>query len=149
MLLKPLRRWLNGREIFIPGDRVIMRRFVVFDSDFLGLYVHQICARDHEALHNHPWRWSAALVLSGWYSEERATESGSTEMRIARAGSVNFFSQKTFHRIDRVADQSAWTLYVHGRRAQRDGFLIKGENGWTYRDAADVNLEATRPTTLS
>lgn len=146
MLLKPLRQWLDGREIFIPGDRVIMRRFVVFDSDVFGLYVHQICARDHEALHNHPWSWSAALVLSGWYFEERAKESGGTETRIARAGSVNFFSQKTFHRILGVADAGAWTLYVHGRRTQRDGFLIKAENGWIYRDAVDVNFEATRPT---
>jgi hypothetical protein len=144
-LLTILGRFLSSSEIFIPGDRVIMRRFVVFDSNYCGLYIHHICGQDHEALHNHPWRWSAALVLAGWYAEDRATTTNQVARRILRAGRVNFISQSTFHRIDHVRPKGAWTFYIHGPRAQRDGFLIKTGEVWTYRDASEAQLEATRP----
>lgn len=141
-----LQKCFSGREIFIPGERVIMRRFIVFDSDYLGFYVHHVCGRDHESLHNHPWKWSAALVLTGWYAEERATIVSETARRVVRAGRVNLISQSTFHRIDDVSPKGAWTLYIHGARAQRDGFLTRAAAGWTYRDGSEVSFEATRPT---
>src|ERR1035441_2107387 len=97
-LLRILRKCLRGSEIFIPGERVIMRRFVVFDSDHFGLYIHHICGRDHESLHNHPWKWSAALVLAGWYAEDRATMAQQIVRRVVHAGRVNLISKSTFHR---------------------------------------------------
>ena len=144
-LLGVLQKCLPGREIFIPGKQLIMRRFIVFDSTHLGLYVHHICGRDHESLHNHPWKWSVALVLAGWYVEERATVTGQPMRRVVRAGRVNRISQDTFHRIDDVSPRGAWTFYLHGVRAQRDGFLTRTAGGWIYRDTSEVNLEATRP----
>lgn len=143
--LRLLQKCFRGSEIFIPGGRVITRRFFIFDSDYFGVYIHHICGRDHESLHNHPWKWSAALVLSGWYTEERATAASQIVTRILSVGRINFISQGTFHRIKDVSPKGAWTIYVHGARAQRDGFLVKTGEDWTYRDAKEVRLEATRP----
>ena len=144
-LLTILQRCFSGREIFIPGERVIIRRIVGFDSDYLGVYVHHLCDRDHESLHNHPWKWSAALVLTGWYAEERATGAGQRVRRVVRAGRVNRISRSTFHRIDDVSPKGAWTLCIHGARVQGDGFLTRAAGGWTYRDAGEVSFESTRP----
>jgi hypothetical protein len=146
ILQRLLHKYLAGREVFVPGEQLIMRRYILFDSDRLGLYIHHLCGLDHDALHNHPWKWSAALVFSGWYTEERATATPQTARRILRTGHINVISQRTFHRIAHVSPKGAWTLYVHGGRVQRDGFLTREDSGWTYRDARDVRFEDTRPT---
>jgi hypothetical protein len=148
-LARLLGKYLSGSEIFIPDQRVIMRRYIVLDCRYFGFYVHHLCGRDHESLHNHPWKWSLAFVIAGSYSEERATADNNIVRRLIRTGRINFISQNTFHRINDVSPKGAWTVYIHGPRAQRDGFLMRVSEAWIYRDAKEVTLEATRPTRVS
>ncbi|SRR6266536_3971013 len=148
-LARIIQKYLSGSEIFIPDERVIMRRFVVVDCSHFGVYIHQICGQDHESLHNHPWKWSVALVIAGSYSEERAVADNGVVKRLIRAGRINFISKNTFHRINDVSPKGAWTIYIHGPRAQCDGFLTKVSEAWIYRDASEVTLEVTRPIKLS
>ena len=48
----------------------------------ISMYLHLFIRPDEErAIHNHPWLWSASLILVGGYTEERLHRNGQTFMR--------------------------------------------------------------------
>jgi hypothetical protein len=116
-------------------------------DDPFGVVLHhfQSSDADHE-LHNHPWDWGVAIILTGGYREERRFHAKAAplpfDMELPTAllrelanlryvvrrrwfmpGSVNILFANTFHRVD-LADEKAgcWTLFIHGKRIQSWGF---------------------------
>lgn len=112
-----------------------------------GVVLHHFKSSDadHE-LHNHPWDWGVALILTGGYREERrwfargrafprdmelpdALRKALEELRYVvrrktyRPGSVNLIWANTFHRVDLLDEKAGcWTLFIHGKRIQNWGF---------------------------
>lgn len=85
-------------------------------------YLHRFVSSDTERhLHNHPWTWGRALVLSGGYDEEyvtdltTATQSGCL-VETRRISWWNRVNGNHFHRIANAAP-GTWTLFFHGPRA--------------------------------
>lgn len=80
------------------------------------LYLHRFHRSDgdHE-LHNHPWKWSIAIILSGGYSEEHRTADNHVERRIFVPGDVNLIKQNDYHRVDLLGEDS-WSLFIAGPR---------------------------------
>ncbi len=89
-----------------------------------------------DALHNHPFKWWWSLVLSGGYLEIRPPSREHPVFCIYRPGDRNGMrGPGTFHRIESVRPRT-WTLFVHGPRITRWGFLR--------RDGSYVDADAYR-----
>lgn len=92
-------------------------------------YLHRFVASDaDEWVHDHPWSWSVAIVLTGGYQEERlehfcpATGWKSKHRFIGWWRRLNVIRGRDFHRIAAAIPES-WTLFIHGPRTKRWGFL--------------------------
>jgi hypothetical protein len=73
--------------------------------------------------HNHPFKWSLALILSGGYIEERwDPETGYTLSRKLKPWSLNWIRHDTYHRVDLIGDD-CWTLFIMGPKVHGWGFL--------------------------
>jgi len=87
-----------------------------------GLYIHKFHRGDDDLeLHNHPWRWSASLVLWGGYVEERRAPDDSIALRTLYPFRVNVIRANDFHRVALLYGE-AWTLFLAGPRTQSWGF---------------------------
>lgn len=86
-----------------------------------SVFVHDIHTEDNDRhLHNHPWAWSAALVLSGGYIERRISGT-----RRLRRGDLNVFRPDDYHSIVAV-EPGTRTLFLCGREEFSWGFLVDG-----------------------
>lgn len=104
-------------------------------------YLHRFVSSDSERhLHNHPWAWGRALVLSGGYTEEYVTdlcpeagESGCVT-ETTRVRWWNRVNGSHFHRISDAAP-GTWTLFVHGERARVRKGACSVLKGWGFLDS--------------
>lgn len=92
-------------------------------------YLHRFVARDaDEWVHDHPWRWSIAIVLTGGYREERlqwfdpATGWRARLRKIGGIRRINVIRAGDFHRIVERTPET-WTLFIHSPRVKGWGFL--------------------------
>lgn len=86
-------------------------------------------------LHDHPWNWRT-VVLHGWYIEEAETG----EKIFRRIGDTQARRAHEHHRIDRVGDEGAWTLFITGKRAKSWGFMVGNPaRKIDYRDYSSPN----------
>lgn len=112
-----------------------------------SLFMHCIHRSDDDrALHNHPWAWSVALVLSGGYSEERrVTRSGhhAVVRRRVGPGTVNVIRGDDFHRVDLLSGTS-WSLFLAGPKVTAWGFWERETGEFTLKDEFIRNLRARR-----
>lgn len=106
-----------------PGDRWYMRRYWLLRLGPLQIRVHHIMAADiGRDLHDHPWPFRT-FVLRGGYLEHR--ESGGRVMRLP--GRTASMGRGEFHRIAKVAQRGAWTLFATW--GQRQGWGFKQASG--------------------
>ena len=114
-----------------------------------AVYLHYFFRGDLDReLHNHPWRWSASLILSGGYIEQRYD--GPLELirpdlvreRRVGPGSINIIRHDTYHRVA-MMESNSWSLFVAGprvvtRRGEDWGFVnpaTREYESWGGRDA--------------
>lgn len=118
----------DGSSPFVDGNPKVD----IIWAKGLGLYLHRFHRSDDDtALHNHPWRWAASLILAGGYREERRKVE-QTEDRVGRPpgeieafdykpGDVNVLTSETFHRVD-LYEGDAWSLFLTGPKFAGWGF---------------------------
>lgn len=125
-LLKAWARRLPARVISIDG-RPYLLRFLVARVAGCEVYLHRFLTADGERhLHDHPWAWSASLLLAGGYREEcmrlvDGYDGPRTRERLIRAPRLNLIGAG-FHRIAEVLP-GTWTLFIVGPRRKMWGFL--------------------------
>jgi hypothetical protein len=86
-----------------------------------ALFLHHFVASDsEEAVHSHPWGWSASLILAGGYREERCID-GVLSVKEYRPGEVNVLEADDKHRID-LLEADCWTLFLAGNFEKAWGF---------------------------
>ena len=79
-----------------------------------AVFLHHFLASDpQDAVHSHPWGWSASLILAGGYREERCGVDGQVIVRDYHPGDVNVLEADDTHRIDLLATD-CWTLFLAG-----------------------------------
>lgn len=92
-----------------------------------GLYLHRFHRGDKDReLHNHPWLWSLAFVLSGGYREERRHGDVVVE-RLMKPGRFNWIGHNDFHRVELLKGE-AWTLFLAGPKVSSWGFWDRRDN---------------------
>lgn len=123
--------WLTGKlpARAINGDdgEPYLERYFLFD--FLGVkaYLHRFVASDPDrGLHDHPWRRSLSLVLTGGYCEVRRISKRESRWRSIKPWRLNYIRGSDFHRIVLDRGEEAWTLFMHGERTKAWGFLRNG-----------------------
>ena len=137
------------RDIWINHE-LYMRRIPILSTPWFGIRLHGIVQPDNyrDAPHNHPFKWWWSLVLSGGYLERRyepSTWEGvagvlGPMLRSYRRGDRNAMTGPgTFHQIVSVRPRT-WTLFVHGPRIARWGFMLRDG---TYVDADDYRDKET------
>lgn len=120
---------LPVRCIDIDG-RPYLERYYVGSFGGITAYLHRFISSDDERnVHDHPWDWSAALILTGGYLEERVralcTSYGwLSDFRRIFPFRVNVIRGGDFHRITAPRPET-WTLFMHGQKTKGWGFLSR------------------------
>ena len=119
------------RKVLTDGETPYLARYYLLRSAWLpesldwfpSIYLHHFYRGDNDdELHNHPWRYSIALILTGGYHEERRV-GDEVHSRILWPGMVNFILANDYHRIELLDRKNgAWTLFIAGDRTQDWGF---------------------------
>ena len=82
--------------------------------DAPSIYLHHFVASDpDDAVHSHPWAWSASLILVGGYRETRCLPNGARVQREYLPGDMNVILANDRHRIDLI-ERDCWTLFLAG-----------------------------------
>jgi hypothetical protein len=100
----------------------------------LNVYLHRFLSKDQDRdLHNHPWKWSFAIVIWGGYIEEkRNRKTGKVVTRrrwpfwIQPWAALNVLGQQDFHRVIELKGGESWSLFFAGGKAGTWGFLVNG-----------------------
>lgn len=114
-----IRRWLYDVSAGLPcrlindGTRRYLERYYLGDLLGMRFYLHRFVDHDPDrGLHDHPWRWAASIVLSGFYYETRRWSCSAVRW-------FNFLTGDTFHRVLLPTDRfgrhprECWTLFFH------------------------------------
>jgi hypothetical protein len=87
-----------------------------------AIFLHHFVASDsRDAVHSHPWGWSASLILVGGYREHRCTADGTVSTRDYKPGDFNVLEADDKHRIE-LLEADCWTVFLAGNV----------EKGWTF-----------------
>jgi len=125
--------WLSKRlkhiTIMVPDPVTgikapYLTRYYLFGDDrkWGNIYLHHFHDSDKgPELHSHPWEWSFGMILLGGYKEERRMPDDSIEKREVNPGTINYITNKIFHRVD-LLENDAWTLFFAGPRSSEWGF---------------------------
>jgi hypothetical protein len=121
-----LRVYLSPRE---PQFRALWRALRLYadvgeydPKVFRGvphLYLHHFFRGDADAeVHNHPWRFSMSLILTGGYIEERWVPATKTlDTRHLYPGDINVLRKDDFHRVTlNEPERGCWTLFLSSDR---------------------------------
>jgi hypothetical protein len=83
-----------------------------------AVFLHHFVASDAaDAVHSHPWGWSASVILVGGYREWRCDAAGRATVQEYRPGAVNVIEAAARHRIELLAED-CWTVFLAGDYAQ-------------------------------
>lgn len=112
------------RCVYIDGRPYLLRFYIKRNGLLPGVYLHHFFMGDQDReLHDHPWKLSGSLILTGGYVEERLMPGTmDVELRHLGPGSINIIKGTDFHRVDLVANR-AWTIFVSGKKNKDWGFL--------------------------
>ncbi len=79
-----------------------------------AIFLHHFVASDRvDAVHSHPWGWSASLILVGGYREQRCGPAGTVIVRAYGPGDVNVLEADDRHRID-LLGADCWSVFLAG-----------------------------------
>lgn len=135
-LLYRLTAGLPCRLIKLDG-RPYLERYYVGRLFGVTFYLHRFVSSDSERhLHNHPWGWGRALVLTGAYDEESVVDltPAAPDGCVTHWRRIRFWNRvdgNHFHRIAWVKP-GTWTLFFHGYRATVGEGATLQYKGWGF-----------------
>lgn len=130
----------RAKLIEVDGKPYLHRFYIKHNGRLPGIYLHHFHQSDPDRdLHNHPWRWSFSLILTGGYFEERLVEAGpyrkiGPQMSAygylkkttldRKAPGFNYITGDTFHRVVlKDLKNGAWTIFCSGPEVKDWGFM--------------------------
>jgi hypothetical protein len=138
--MKILPRFLTiprAPDFIIGGaDNPYLRRWwVIPRNKWFNIYLHQFLRDDDDrALHDHPWKFNASILLKGRYTE--VLPDG---RKLRRSGCIYFRPHKAPHRVELIGNKPVWTLFITGPVVREWGFYCpQGWRHWrTFTDTRD------------
>lgn len=150
-MLKRLLFWISGylpcRLIDVAGKPYLERYSLLRFENGTRVHLHRFVASDDDRfVHDHPWRWAVAVILSGGYTEERMdclhlTEGWWVRLRKMFPLRINVIRGGDFHRVTNPKVDT-WTLFIHGPKVKPWGFLslteVDGKSAVLYTQSQDA-----------
>ncbi len=146
-MLTLLTKWLDKRGSSRMIRRIdqdtgfeadYLKRFYILRTRWVSVFIHQFWMSDPDHAHDHPWD-NITFILRGGYHETSAD--GTSVWR--KRGYFRFRSGEVFHRLA-IGPHSAgqgWTLFIHGRKKRKWGFLTP--EGWL--EASEYGIKYNSP----
>lgn len=135
----------NGRVINVDGSPYLTRIYLDRGKPESGMFLHHFHKGDQgRDVHNHPWKSSYSIVLTGGYIEERCEIPPNTDpmdslkniVRLEhKPGDINWLTCNTYHRVDLMDPMGAWTLFMRRERIQGWNFLSRYSGVKTIMDS--------------
>lgn len=117
-----LLQWV--KEIRSKEGELHFKRFAIFQTPRLSLYIHRLFKEDQDAhLHNHPWNF-LTLVLRGCYFAE--AEDGHWYLK--RPGTWSRMTRDHYHKIAEIDEGPVTTLFLAYGEWQPWGYLVGDEH---------------------
>lgn len=119
------------KEIKSKEGVLHFRRYRIFETPWLSLYVHRIYESDKDdAPHSHPWKWFVNFVLWGSYMESlmdlRQLKYGQPPNWSAHKRSWNFGLRRPWHfHTNKVIKGPITSLFLVGPRIPVWGYYTK------------------------
>lgn len=112
-------------RIIDHDGRPYLRRYHVGTLFGVRIYLHHFVDSDPVGIHNHPFKHSLSILLSGTYQEERRWCRIPNQRNI---NFVNYISADTLHRVLLRRDGAdnpctVWSLFFHTRKVMTWGTL--------------------------
>lgn len=107
------------------GEPKLHRHYLFGTGKTFGVFLHHFVGSDSATeFHDHPWSWAVSFVLRGGYLEDRRTrDRPAIARRWIGAGRFNWLPPNMFHRVELRQGRPAWTLFIHGPKVRKWGFL--------------------------
>lgn len=147
-----LLKWLDGlwpgklvKEIVSKDGELHFRRWRIFESKTMNLYVHKIYKADEDLhLHNHPWNF-AVVCLSGSYAEE-VEKDKKRGMVFVRPWTFRMRTKEDFHKIRRMFSECVTTLVLTWGEKTVWGYDVSGKfvDFETYRFQKNFDTKTER-----
>jgi hypothetical protein len=121
-------RWPSLKPFIIgtDDDPYLKRWFILPHNKWFNIYLHKFCRSDDDrALHDHPWV-NMSLLIRGSYLEHM--QDGSIVLR--SPWWPVFRKAEAAHRVELIAMQPVWTIFVTGRHRRSWGFHCP--KGWVH-----------------
>jgi len=122
----------RAKLIEVDGKPYLHRFYLKHNGRLPGIYLHHFYQSDPDRdLHNHPWRWSFSLILTGGYYEYRhnamhALSYLEPDVFDRKAPGFNYITGDTFHRVVlKDLKAGAWTIFVSGPDEKDWGFFTR------------------------
>jgi hypothetical protein len=133
---------IKSRTIPRPenNEEVYMKRYYLFRSKYMSIFLHQFFSSDPDDIHDHPWD-SFGIILTKGYNEtiplstrltiqkgvEVLEPTGRQTFR-RRPGFFKFRRAKDMHRIQLLpgTEGKVWTLFIRFKRTRPWGFWKNG-----------------------
>ena len=156
MLAKMFERWQewmyargSARMISRPneaGDGVedYLERFYLLKIAGRALFLHRFYRSDILDLHDHPWDWGHVVVRGGYYEHHLDGTEVWHGVGNPWWSFVLRVHAEVMHRVELEPKRAeyAWTLFWHGKRYHRWGFMVDG--AWVAaRDSGNENMQKT------
>lgn len=116
-----MRFFQTAMEIRSRTGVLHFRRFAIFETGFLALYVHTIFEGDKdEHLHSHPWNFLTVVLRGAYMARDQ------TSIQRKGPGSVSWMTRAGFHKIASILDGPVTTLFLTIGRPQVWYYLMDG-----------------------
>lgn len=110
------------------------REGIIEDDRGRAFWIHRFGQDDEDDPHNHPWEWAISFILSGGYIEWRFDpKTGRETVRVLQAPAVNIIKHDTFHRVNLIGGEEAWSLFIPGPKTSSWGVIdmtTRTYRGW-------------------
>jgi hypothetical protein len=102
-----------------PGKPYLLRKYLTprrySGARWPGVFLHRFYQSDKDRCpHNHPWRWSISLILTGGYVEQRFDpDTCQWSYRCRRPFTFNVIRATDFHKVLLLnPERGCWSLFV-------------------------------------
>ncbi len=132
-------RWMErrGSHRSISRDhQPYLERYYLFKVGGYGLFIHVFFDSDIDDVHDHPWVWGR-IILSGRYREHHHDGTST----VCGPGHFIFRAARELHRVELI-DGPVVTLFGHGKRSRRWGFMVRGK--WIAKYGQDEQPPRTK-----
>lgn len=122
-------------------DEPLLTRYYLFLKDRkkfpFNIFLHKFHKGDPGDLHDHPWPYFTLILKGGYYEwvPGFVDENGKWNCEIRKwrgPGHFRICGAKSFHRIEKHPDVTAWTLFIPGPQTREWGFSVKHK--WVHNE---------------